>query len=122
MITAAQASEYLDKALGISAPAFIVDAAISKVAAAEAAMTTAVYSAGTMVLIQSYAVAIIAAAGAPRRIASQGAPSGASRSFKNSDNTLSMLRRSLTALDPAGTATALIGPDQAGQTMFIVTC
>lgn len=122
MITSAQASQYLDQSLGISVPAFIVDAAVSKVAAAEAAMTTAGYAADTMVLIQSYAVAIIAAAGAPRRIASQGAPSGASRSFKNFDNTLSMLRRSLAALDPAGTVSDLIGPDQAGQTMFMVVC
>lgn len=122
MITSAQARQYLDQALGISVPDFIVDAAVAKVAAAETAMDDAGYTAETKVLIQSYAVALIAAGGSPRRLASQGAPSGASRSFKNFDNTLTALRRSLAALDTAGTVTDLIGPDPAANTLFMVVC
>lgn len=122
MITSAQARQYLDQALGISVPDFIVDAAVAKVATAEAAMVTAGYSAETQLLVQSYAVAIIAAAGAPRRIQSQGAPSGASRSFKNQDDALTALRRSLAGLDTAGTVSALIGPDPASNTLFMVVC
>ena len=120
MITATQATQYLDQALGITVPGFLVDAAVAKVATAEAAMVSAGYSAADQVLIQCMAVALIAAAGAPRRIASQGAPSGASRSFKNPDGDLSALRRSLLALDTAGTVTALIGPDPATATLFMV--
>jgi hypothetical protein len=120
MITSTQATQYLDQALGVSVPSFIVDAAVAKVATAEAAMTEAGYSEADQTLIQCMAVAIIAAAGAPRRIQSQGAPSGASRSFKNPDGDLSALRRSLAALDTAGTVTALIGPDPSAPTMFMV--
>lgn len=120
MITATQAQQYLDMALGVGMPAFIVEAAVAKVATAEAAMTTAGYSASDQTLIQCYAVAIIAAAGDPRRLQSQGAPSGASRSFKHSDTALAALRRSLAALDTAGTVSALVGTDPAGATLFMV--
>lgn len=122
MITSAQARQYLDQALGISVPDFIVEAAVAKVATAEPAMVAAGYSAETQLLVQSYAVALIASAGAPRRIQSQGAPSGASRSFKNQDDALTQLRRSLAGLDTAGTVTALIGPDPASNTLFMVVC
>ena len=120
MITAAQAQQYLDEALGIKVPGFVLDAAVASVATTEAAMVSAGYSAATQALIQCYAVAIIAAAGDPRRIASQGAASGASRSFKNSDGALSALRRSLAALDTAGTVAAIVGPDPQAATLFMV--
>lgn len=120
MITAEQAAEYLDASLGVSLPTFIVQAAVDEVAALEGAMTTAGYSATKLVLVQSMAVAIVAAAGDPRRLQSQGAPSGASRSFKNSDKALSALRRSLAAQDTAGITTALVGPDPAASTIFMV--
>lgn len=120
MISATQATQYLDQSLGITVPSFVVDAAVASVATAEAAMTTAGYSSSTQTLVQCMAVAIIAAAGDPRRIASQGAPSGASRSFKYADNQLSALRRSLAALDTAGTVSALVGPDPAHGTLFMV--
>lgn len=120
MITSTQAQEYLDQALGVSVPGFIVDAAVSTVATAEQAMIDAGYTASDQILIQTYAVAIIAAAGNPRRINSQGAASGASRSFKNEDGALSALRRSLAALDTASTVTDLIGPDPSAATLFMV--
>lgn len=120
MITAEQAAEYLDASLGVSLPTFIVQAAVDEVAALEGAMTTAGYSAMKITLVQSMAVAIVAAAGDPRRLQSQGAPSGASRSFKNSDKALSALRRSLAAQDTAGITTALVGPDPAASTLFMV--
>lgn len=120
MITATQASQYLDQALGVAVPGFIVDAAVAKVATAEADMTAAGYSASDALLIQCMAVTIIAAAGAPRRIQSQGAPSGASRSFKNFEGALTALRRALAALDTAGTVTALVGPDPSTGTLLMV--
>jgi hypothetical protein len=120
VITSAQAVEYLESALGVGLPSFFVDAAVAKVATAESAMVSAGYSAQDQMLIQCMAVAIIASAGAPRRIQSQGAPSGASRSFKNMDGDLSALRRSLASLDTAGTVADLIGPDPLSPSLFMV--
>lgn len=120
MITSTQAQQYLDQALGVGVPSFIVDAAVAKVATAEAAMVSAGYSEHDQTLIQCMAVALIAAAGSPRRIQSQGAPSGASRSFKNQDGDLSALRRSLANLDTAGTVTDLVGPDPSSPAMMMV--
>lgn len=123
MITSTQAQQYLDQALGVSVPVFIVEAAVAKVATAEPTMVAAGYSTMDQILIQSMAVAIVASAGAPRRIASQGAASGASRSFKNFDASLTALRRSLAELDTAGTVSALVGPDPAlVGTMLMVVC
>lgn len=120
MITSTQARQYLDEALGVGVPSFIVDAAVSKVATAEAAMVSAGYSEHDQVLIQCMAVALIAAAGSPRRIQSQGAPSGASRSFKNPDGDLSALRRSLDSLDVARTVADLIGVDPLSGVLMMV--
>jgi hypothetical protein len=122
MITSAQAAQYLDGALGIVLPGFIVDAAVGKVATAEAAMVTAGYDVFTQTLVQSMAVTIVAAAGDPRRLQSQSAPSGAGRSFKNAEKALSALRRSLAALDTAGTVTDIVGPDPAAGSLFMVVC
>ncbi len=120
MISATQARDYLADTMGISVPSFVLSAAVEKVEAVEPDMVDAGYSDADQRLIQTYAVAIIAAAGAPRRINSQGAPSGASRSFKNDDDALSALRRSLEALDTAGTVADLIGPDPSAGAMFLV--
>lgn len=120
MISSAQATQYLDQALGVGMPSFIVDAAIAKVATAEDAMIAAGYSDADQTMVQAMAVALIAAAGDPRRIGSQGAPSGASRSFRYRDSDLSALRRSLASLDTAGTVTALVGVDPSAATMFMV--
>ncbi len=122
MITSAQAAQYLEGALGIVLPGFIVDAAAGKVATAEAAMVTAGYDAFTQTLVQSMAVTIVAAAGDPRRLQSQNAPSGAGRSFKNAEKALSALRRSLAALDTASTVTDIVGPDPAAGSLFMVVC
>lgn len=120
MITSTQASQYLDQALGVSVPEFIVSAAVERVESVEPAMDSAGYSDADKVLIQCMAVAIIAAAGNPRRIQSQGAASGASRSFKSMDGDLTALRRSLASLDTAGTVSSVVGPDPLGRAMMLV--
>jgi len=122
VITTQQAAEYL-AALGFGLPpSFILQAAVDKVAPAEAAMVSAGYSAADQVLVQSMAVAIIASAGSPPKVQSQGAPSGASRSFKHDDQALTALRRDLAALDTAGTVAALITPDPSVGTFLAVIC
>ena len=118
MITSTQATQYLDQALGVSVPSFVIDAAVAKVATAEAAM--AVYSAPDILLMQCMAVAIIAAAGAPRRVTTQHAASGAARGFKYHDKDLSAMRRALAALDTSGILIDLIGPDPSMSTLFMI--
>lgn len=122
MISSAQASQYLDQALGIALPAFLVAAAVEKVEALEPAMFAAGYAEADITLIQCMAVALVAASGAPRRLSSQGAPSGASRSFKTIDGDLTALRRALAARDTAGITAGVVGPDPSTSTVFIVTC
>ena len=120
MISNTQAQQYLDQALGITVPAFVVAAAVEQVEGAESAMVDAGYTDAAMVMIQCMAVALIAAAGSPRRINAQGAPSGASRSFKYTDKDLTALRRALAALDTAGTVADIVGPDPVAGTLFLV--
>lgn len=122
MISTTQATQYLDQAVGVGLPSFLISAACDEVEALEPAMIAAGYSEATQVRIQCMAVALVAAAGDPRRIQSQGAASGASRSFKNGDASLTALRRSLAALDTAGVTAALVGPDPMTSTLFLVTC
>ncbi len=121
MLTLAQATAYLDETLGITVPSFVLEAAISDVGALEAAMTTAGYSASKIVRVQCMAVALAAGADFARRIQSQAAPSGSSRSFKNAD-AMTQLRRSLSALDTAGITAELVGPDPTTGTLLLVTC
>ncbi len=120
MITPTQAAEYLDAALGVSLHAFLVSAACDRVEAAEPAMAAAGYTEADTTLMQCMAVAIVACAGSPRRLQSPGAPSGASRSFKHADDALSQIRRTLTAMDTAGTLSATVGPDPAAATLMMV--
>ena len=121
MITSTQAQQYLDSVLGVSVPAFMLDAAVARVAAAEQAMADAGYDSHTQIMIQCMAVALVAAAGDPRRLSSQAAPSGASRGFKYKDGDLTALRRSLTDLDKSGTVAEIVGRDPAASAfMFVV--
>ena len=120
MITAAQATQYIGDTVGASIPSFIVDAAVARVAAIEPDLIAA-YDASTAVMIEAMAVTILACAGAPRRIQSQGAPSGTSRSFTNDSKALSNLRRSLSALDSSGLTSGLVGVDPAASSFFMVT-
>lgn len=120
MISADQARQYLDQTLGITVPGFVLSAAIEEVEAVEQAMVDAAYSDSVMIRVQAMAVALIAAAGAPRRLSNQGAPSGASRAFKYADKDMTALRAALAALDTAGTVSALIGPDPSSPSLLLV--
>jgi hypothetical protein len=122
MITLAQATAYLDETLGITVPSFVLQAAVDDVGALEADMTAAGYSTSTIVRIQAMAVALVAGADFARKIASQAAPSGSSRSFKNADAAIQALRRALSALDTAGITSAVVGPDPSTGTLLLVTC
>jgi hypothetical protein len=83
-------------------------------------MFEAGYTEPQIELMQAMAVAIVACGGAAKRLVSQGAPSGASRSFKHQENALSTLRRSLQSMDTAGTLSAVVGTDPAAATLLMV--
>lgn len=121
MITEAQAQEYISTTLGASVPGFMLQAAIAEVATVEPAMVTAGYSPAKQTLVQFMAVTILACAGNPSRIQSQGAPSGASRSFKHFDDAMSALRKSLAHQDSAGTVADIIGPDPQNDAWFMAS-
>jgi hypothetical protein len=89
----------------------MLEDALATVATSVPAMLAAGYDGPTMRRVQRMAVALVAAPGGPRRVQSQGAPSGASRSFKYADGDFSALRRSLRALDRAGTVAGIVGAD-----------
>ena len=120
MITSAQATQYLDQMLSVGAPGFLVDAAVADVAERGLDLAAAGYSASTIVRIECMAVAILVAAGDPKRTSSQHAASGAARNFKFKDGDLSALRRSLAALDTAGVVSDLVGSDPAGSAFLMV--
>jgi ABC-type phosphate/phosphonate transport system substrate-binding protein len=120
VISTTQAAEYLDQTLGITVPVFVLSAAVERVEAYEQALVDAGYTEATQTLLQAMAVAIVAAGGAPRAIKSQGAPSGASRSFDNAKDALSALRRSLSSLDTAGVLTDVVGADPAAASLMLV--
>lgn len=120
MISPTQARQYLDQALGVGMPDFLVASAVEEVEAFEPAMIAAGYTEGVQVRIQCMAVALLCAAGDPRRLTSQGAPSGASRGFKYADKDLSALRRSLAALDTAGIVSDLVGPDPTAPALLMI--
>ncbi|CAM7388437.1 Gp11 [Citrobacter cronae] len=60
------------------------------------------YDECTAKLILMYAAALMATSSGARRIKSQGAPSGASRSFEYGDDGITWLRDSLARLDTSG--------------------
>ena len=122
LITLTEAKQYLDMALSVAMPDFVVQAAINKTTALVPALVDAGYSEPDQQMIQCMAVALIALGGNPRRLSSQSAPSGASRSFKVNAQDLQALRRSLMALDAAGVMSAVVGPDPTSNTLFMVTC
>lgn len=120
MITAAQAQEYLDAVLGVAVPAFLLTAALDDIEALEPAMLDAGYGEATITRIQAMTAAIVVGGDFARTIKSQTAPSGAARSFDNTDKAVSALRRSLAALDTSGVTATLIGPDPSALSVLMV--
>lgn len=107
-ITAAQVKQQLS-ALGYSVPDFMIDTYICKLGSISMCLEAAGYDDCDMVLIQVYAVTLMAVTAFSQRIKSQSAPSGASRSFDYSGDVKTM-RNTLAALDVSG-CTALLPID-----------
>ncbi|MCT4709499.1 hypothetical protein MUA04_04755 [Enterobacteriaceae bacterium H11S18] len=104
-ITAEQVKQQLS-ALGYTIPEFMIDAYLCKLDSIQECLEAAGYDDCDVVLIQVYAVTLMALTAYSQRIKSQSAPSGASRSFDYSGDVTSM-RNSLSALDTAGCTESL---------------
>lgn len=105
-ITAADVNAFLAE-LGYSIPDALLTPILCRVNSIIECMDGAGYDDCTQQLILLYAAALMSASSGARRIKSQGAPNGASRSFDYGDDAISWLRDSLSALDTNGCADEL---------------
>ncbi|HDY8269926.1 TPA: hypothetical protein RRG65_000539 [Klebsiella pneumoniae] len=111
-ITAAQVKQQLSALGYTTVPDFMVDAYLCKLSSIQACLDGAGYDECDQILIQVYAVTLMALTAYTQKIKSQGAPSGASRSFEYGDNVLNM-RDALQTLDKSGCTSEL--PIDVGQ-------
>lgn len=105
-LTIEQANEYLAE-IGLSLPSFVVQALINKGASMDACLDGAGYTDDDALLIKLYLFGMMAVTGGARRVKSQSAPSGASRSFDYGVSQFREMRSMLAALDSSGCSAAL---------------
>lgn len=120
MVTLEQIKQFLDTSYGVTIPDFILQAAIDTVTAVQPCLDGAGYTASQMLMIQLYACAIIASAADPRKIKSQGAPNGASRSFEYGKKGIDAMRVKLRELDTSGCTTDIVGKSATNNSFFMV--
>lgn len=113
-ITAADVQAFLGE-LGYSIPGALLDPILCVVNKIIPCLDGAGYDECTAKLILMYAAALMATSSGARRIKSQGAPSGASRSFEYGDDSITWLRDSLARLDTSGCTSDL--PISAGNSV-----
>ncbi|EPM0022804.1 DUF7370 family protein [Citrobacter farmeri] len=118
-ITAADVQAFLGE-LGYTIPAALLTPLLSLANKTIPCLEGAGYDDDVSTLILLYATALMATSSGARRIKSQGAPSGASRSFDYTDDGIDWLRDALSQLDTSGCTSSL--PISADETvgMFLV--
>ncbi len=87
--------------LGYAIPSALLTPILCRVNGIDECLDGAGYDDCTQQLIKLYATALMSASSGARRLKSQGAPSGASRSFDYGDDAITWLRDSLSSLDKA---------------------
>lgn len=118
-VTTASLTEYLTE-LGYTLPAGILDCLLSKAETARACMIGAGYDECSQDLAVTYLAAMLAVSSGARRIRSQTAPSGASRSFDYAADQLRQLRQALTLVDPSNCTGALQPADPNGRAALFI--
>ncbi|MFS7308388.1 hypothetical protein [Rahnella inusitata] len=88
--------------LGYSIPSSLLTPILCRVNSIIDCLDGADYDDCSKTLIMMYAAALMSASSGARKIKSQSAPSGASRSFEYGDDSITWLRDSLAALDTSG--------------------
>ncbi|MBJ9548697.1 DUF7370 family protein [Citrobacter braakii] len=113
-ITASDVQAFLGE-LGYSIPGTLLDTILCVVNKITPCLDGAGYDDCTAKLILMYSAALMATSSGARRLKSQGAPSGASRSFDYGPDSITWLRGALTQLDTSGCTSEL--PISAGNSI-----
>ena len=100
-LTAQEVQQVLGE-LGYSAPSFLLDKFMQLVKTKKDCMTANGYSEDTIWLVSLYACVLLVVSQGARRILSQSAPSGASRTFQYGKNGADQILGLLKSLDSAG--------------------
>ncbi|MGB7799810.1 DUF7370 family protein [Buttiauxella sp.] len=100
-ITPADMQAFLSE-LGYAIPIALLTPILCQVNKIIPCMVGAGYDECTQQLIMLYAAALMSASSGARRLKSQGAPSGASRSFEYGEDSITWLSDSLARLDTSG--------------------
>ncbi|CNI69118.1 Uncharacterised protein [Yersinia frederiksenii] len=93
--------------LGYTMPETTLKLLMGQVDKIDSCLIGAGYDEGIQQIIKLYAVVLLAASTGARRLKSQGAPNGASRSFEYGENGLRQLRASLKQMDTNGCTDSL---------------
>lgn len=101
--------------LGYAIPSALLTPIVCAVNKIDMCLDGAGYDDCTQTLIKLYAAALMSASSGARRIKSQGAPSGASRSFDYADDGIENLRKALSLADTSGCTSEL--PISAGNSV-----
>lgn len=117
--TVADLTDYLTE-LGYTLPPKMLECLLAKAETARACMVGAGYDECTQDLAVTYLAAMLAISSGARRIKSQTAPSGASRSFDYAGDQLKQLRQALVTLDPSGCTVPLQPADPSGRAALFV--
>jgi hypothetical protein len=120
-MTTTEAAAYLDQ-LGLSLPAPILAALVAKVESIDTCLGQ--YSTTDAELIKYYLTGLLAISSGGRRVQSQSAPSGASRSYSygSLSEQMRQLKAALALLDTQGCTADLIPSEPGPQAaMYVVT-
>lgn len=117
-ITAADVNQMLSE-LGCSVPSLVIDAILTKVNSISNCLVVHDYSEADQLLILIYSACLLAQMQGVRKIASQSASSGASRSFKYDDEGFKSMYSLLRNLDIHG-CTDCLGISRANKPFFAV--
>jgi hypothetical protein len=113
-IAAADVQQFLGE-LGYAIPGALLAPILCMVNKIIPCLNGAGYDDCSAKLILMYAAALMATSSGARRLKSQGAPSGASRSFEYGEDSITWLRDSLARLDTSGCSSEL--PISAGNSV-----
>lgn len=117
-VTAENVNQMLSE-LGYSVPSLVIDAILKKVNAISDCLIAHDYSEADQLLILIYSACLLAQMQGARKIASQSAPSGASRSFKYDDEGFKFMYSLLKNLDVHG-CTDCLGISRSNKPLFLV--
>lgn len=106
-ISNSDAQSFLEE-MGYSPPKSLLERFIEQVDTLDAAFDKSGYPDVTQELIKLYLIALLAVSSGARRVKSEGAPSGASRSFDFGEDVIGNLKAAVRGFDPLGITADLL--------------